>query len=205
MNLVQLRTEVYRYLRDADKEFIEVGDVNAWLNQAQRDLSHRLKIHESSATVTNGGPLPADFVEAQQLLVGNSEEPARFVDDDTFRYHQVSGDQPIGTIARISGGAIDIFPVPTSTVTLRYVATPPDLANDGDESILPTELEWRMVHFGVAQAYYKEGEVGLGDRFQAMYENGLPPAPVGQHRRVPGPFDLSFAPTMWDEQGSHVN
>lgn len=205
MNLGELRDEVYRYLRDSDREFVVPGDVDAWLNQAQRDLAHRLKLFETEAVVTDGGALPEDFVEAQQLLVGNSEQPARFVDDDTFRYHLASGYLPVGTIARITGNILNILPSPTETVTLRYVSTPPDMAGDGDESALPTEVEWKAVHFAVAQAYYKEAEVGIADRFQAMYENGLPPAPLGQHKRIPGPFDLSFAPSVWDEQGSHVS
>lgn len=210
MTLTQLRDEVFRYLRDTDREFVTNLDVRAWLNQAQRDLAQRLQLFEATAAGvadTNTLALPADFLDVQQVIIGAADAPVVFVDDDEYLKWAASSSAalpPQGTVARISGTNIEVYPTPSDAWTLRYVSAPTDLSADGDESPMPTELEWKMVHFAVAQGYYKESEPGMGDRFMDMYQAGLPGALMGGGRRFPGPMQLSMEPTHWDMQGTHV-
>lgn len=207
MRFDEMQRRVYAQLRDEDKQFITDEDVEAWINQAQRDISHRLNLNMTEATGTVGADgviaVPDALVEIKILRLG--EDDVIFVDDEEFYDNKDALTDPWPSIARVFGSNIEIYPTPSEdqTFTLRYQSYPADLTAGSSESELPEELQDRMVYFAIAQGFYKEREADMGDRFMQMYERGLPGSTLGRGRLQPGPMRIRYEAGPFDYEGTH--
>ena len=201
--LSDLRARVRSIVRDADARFITDDDIDAWLNEAQTDLSARLDINQTEDTgTTNGSALLALPTGTEVVRVTSfrlEDDDVEFVDADTFYAWLDSGAIPAHSIAIIFAGSVQTYPTPASGIdyVLRYTSVPPTMTSATTVS-LPVYLHSRMLRFAEAQAYYKMGEVGRGRDALAQYEDGLPGAPLGADKLTPGPFTLQFEPGPFD-------
>jgi hypothetical protein len=201
-----MKARVYYVLRDSEKSFVSDTSVGDWLNEAYLDLVARLRLLEKEATGTTGAggtlALPADFLELTSFDVADvngNYYRARFSDNDVFDSWRLDEDEPEAQLARIFNGTIETYPVAASVgYVLRYVYKPTALSAGGDIPAIPEELHVRLVNYARAHAKYQEGELDEGDRYMAMYTEGLPGAPLTSHRLRPGPFDLVPQPGYFD-------
>lgn len=207
--LLQMRDAVYRQLRDSAKTFIVPADVTAWINEAQRDLAHRLELVQASVSSTTSGntiafPNSNAFVRILSVRLGTDD--VEWVDDDQwFSYSDDALDSTV-TIARTFNNTIELYPTPdTGTAyTIRYVKEPADLSADGDISTLPAETHIKMIQHAIAQGLYKSKRPNEAQVWDAKYEKGLPANPLGINKRLPGPMVLTFEPSVWDIDGAHL-
>ena len=207
MTFDDMQRRVYSVLRDENKEFVKDYEVEDWLNEAQLDIAQRLKLLRTETTGTVAAnskiALPSDLTEILSLRIEDDDD-VRFVDDIYYNEWKDELGTPDQTLGRIFNGYIELYPdVTDDDYTLRYVKSPTDLSAGSSSSALPTELHIKMVHYARAQGLWKEGEEERGDRYMQMYEQGLPPAPLGQTRLQPGPMRLEYEATPWDSVGQH--
>ena len=195
--LSQLRSLVYAPLRDSERSFVESWFVDALLNEAYLDLNARLRLKrlEVTGTTTSLGKIaiPSDLIEVMDAWVGTT--PLVFHDDATFETYTAAGTTPylstnsVAVLARvdITLANIETYPAAVSTAyTLHYVARPAVMvAEDDTPAYLSAELLPRIVNYARAHAKWQEGEEQEGQRYMAMYEQGLPGAPREMARRRP--------------------
>jgi hypothetical protein len=211
-----MQNRVFSVTRDPNKQFITDEMVENWLNEAQEDLNARLKVvwdvvSGAWATGQTAIELPEDFVEPLYLNLGTTAEDTEIVDRATYQSWIMAGNPP-NTIAWLDHDVDDptrkvrnflrITPTPTvgTAFEFRYVKRPLKLDRPQDRSQLPDELVSRMVNYARAHAYWQLGEHERGDRYMALYEDGLPTHPLGRQTDKPGPVhlkrDLSFFDRM---------
>lgn len=156
-------TRVQQRVRDTGYSSTEI---KGYLNDTQNDVfnEYRLPFMEatqgytldtSTSDITNGSGLPANYVQAINLLLTSAGHEKRlpyrdirevdnaFPDpDDTTRY-------PANTPSfwYNYGETIRVYPKPNSayTVTLRYYKKPTLLSSDADVPDLPSEFEELLV------------------------------------------------------------
>ena len=193
--LAKLRSLVYAVLRDDERSFVEPWFVDAMLNEAYIDLVARLRLKPTEATGTTSATgtitVPTNFIELIDLHVGTVFIP--FVPDPTFQFFAVPGQTLDSTIARMDGqSTIETYPAEVSQAyTLRYAARPVEMLSDGDApSDISRELVPRIVHYARAHAKWQEGMQDEGDRYMALYEQGLPTQPRDQFKLRPAAPDL---------------
>ena len=209
--LQSLKRRVYAVLRDSEKSFVEDQEVEDLLNEAYLDLTARLRLlrKEATGTTTATGTitLPTDYIEMVWLSVlptvtSEYQEHVEWADDRVFDSWRLPGDTPESLLARIFNGTIETYPVAASCAyTMRYVYKPTALDSAADEPSIPEELQVRMVNYARGHTKYKEGEIDEGDRYLALYEQGLPSSPMSSHRERPGPINMTPAPG-WAEDYS---
>ena len=206
--LTQLQDRTYVGLRDSIRGYIAVGSVTTWLNVAYYDINARLRLLVKQTTSTTSStstiPLPSDWVELEWLSVLPSstdtvQEVVEFTDDEVYDYWRLNTLTPTRVLGRIQAENIELYPAVNSLAyTLRYVYRPTALSAGSDTPSIPEELQTKMVRYAQAQAYYAEGEIELGDRMNAMYEQGLPGPNVMGSRQRPGPFSMTPSGDYWD-------
>lgn len=158
-----LITRVQQRVRDTAYSSAEIV---AYLNDTQNDIfnEYRLPFMEatqnytlntSTSDITNGTGLPANYVQAINLLVTTSGQERRlpFLDirevDKEYPDPDDTTIHPAGPSAfwYIYGQTVRVFPKPDQayTVTLRYYKKPTLLADNGDVPEIPTEFEELLV------------------------------------------------------------
>lgn len=195
-----MQSRVYAVIRDSAKGFVLASEVQEWLNEGNLELAKRLRVLRKTTTGSTDGtafiPVPADFLEALTLDIGGGK--AEFVRDPSFDARVSIGGTPSIRAARVFGNNIEVFPAPpgATAYTLRHLKTPAAMSADGNTSELPESLHVKVVNYARAHAKYKEGDFDAGDRYMAMYEQGLPPAGAEVLPRVPGqaPADTTSQP-----------
>lgn len=210
MNLAQLRDRVYAHLRDDEHEFHATDVVEAWLNDAGREVAARTKVirreaDESNTAIDEGDgtfALPEDFLSAISLRFGLDD--AEFVDDDVFWSWSDGEGMPGHTLVRVFNGRIETYPMieDGASYRLRYVAAPATMSDDADVPELPSEWHSRLTYYALAQAWMQKDEGAQADRWLARFEDGLPPLPMGRERFSPGPLSLTFEPGPFDRADS---
>jgi hypothetical protein len=195
--LAQLRSRVYAPLRDSERSFVEPWFVDQLLNEAYLDLCARLRLYEKTATGTVAAAgiitYPTDLVEVKNLWLATATLPVQFVDADTFlAWANPATDAPYRDIARVTGATFETYPSAEGIdYTLEYVARPTEMVAESDTpALLTIELVPRIVNYARAYAKWQEGESQEGDKFMALFEQGLPGAPREAWRRNPGPFTM---------------
>jgi hypothetical protein len=198
--LAELRARVYAPLRDSERSFVEPWYVDLLLNEAYIDLNARLRIKKlvvsGTASATGTVTVPSDFVELESLWIGST--PVNIVDDATFLSFSESGVSPYASsqvsaiLGRANGSTFETFPVQVSQAyTLEYVARPAELVGELDQPVeLSLELVPRIVNYARAYAKWQEGESQEGDKYMALYEQGLPGSPRDTFKRRPFPMTL---------------
>lgn len=210
MNFEDMQNRVYAVLRDDQREFIHDEEVEVWLNEAQEELAHRLKILQTETTGVVGASqkisVPSNFIDAVSLHIGSDNQRVQWVDADYFDRFLDDASTPINAIGRIFGSSIEVRPKPAvgAAYTLRYIKSPAAIDSiTNTVSELPVELHIKMVNYARYQAKLKESELGDADRYRQEFELGLPPHSLGQARLNPGPVSLRYAAGPFDVTGSH--
>jgi len=190
-----LRDLVYAPLRDSERSFIEPWFVDALLNEAYLDINARLRIKQKvqSGTTSSTGtiPYPSDCIEEMALWIGTN--PVSWVDNDKFKsWAEPGSETPFVIIARVFNQTIETYPIQVSRAyEFEYVSRPTPMVAEGDcADILHRELQIRLVNYARAHCKWQEGEEAEGQRYMAMYEDGLPAAPRMQYNLRPGPITL---------------
>ncbi len=205
MNLADLKRRVYAVLRDSPKSFVKDADVEDLLNEAACDLAARLGVLQTTKTGTTSGssiafPASPEVARIVSLRLG-SDDDVEFTDDEVFWSWSDGGDTPDHTLGRVWNETIELYPTPTTgtAYSLRY-AHLPTAVMEGPEDIpeLPTQLHPKLVHYARAHALYRCNEESKGDRFLALYEDGLPPVSTGVEASRPGPLSISLEPGPFD-------
>lgn len=203
--LAALRDRVRSNVRDSEGTFVTAIDIDTWLIEAMQDVSHRLKTVQAEiagSVLANGTiPVPGDFIEPRSLRLGSDD--IEWVDDNIWWDHQDAGASPSHSIGRVFNNSIEVYPVPDggTAYRLRYIR---EIKEAADLALLPNELHKKCVEYATAKARWKEGEQVDGDRYLALYEQGLPTAPLGRDRVNPGPMSIHRAPGPFDVDGAHV-
>lgn len=213
---LQLQDSVLAVTRDTALQFPTRTQVKEWINEAQLDLAARLRILYEIVSGTqsdNTLDAPADFLEHFELRLGTPAETVDMVDHETWNRWSDTAQTPNVPIARLNadGGTwrYELYPTPAANTAyeLRYFKKPTAMTADANVSELPEELHIKMINYARAWAMYSQGDVGLGDRYMAMYEASLPPAPIARQRLNPGPLrvypDLS-GPFDLDVDSIHI-
>lgn len=202
--LSELRDRVYALCMDSARTYIDPSEVDDWLNEAYIDVAVRLKLIKGTAsgTTSAGGliTLPADSSELIALRLPNLPDDIEFVDNKTFLETKDTNAYVFPTQGRVFNGQIELIPAPSTGTAyeLKYVKVPTALSADEDVTLLPREVDQRLVWYALAFAKLKEGEMGQHDRFFNMYEMGLPPSPLGLWKDRPGPMTLVPDDDHWD-------
>jgi hypothetical protein len=211
--LLQMRTKVRDVLRDsaavdADRD-IQDPEIDGWLNEAFLEIAHRTRDFRKEATGTWGATyqlaFPADFLYPLELRVGTDD--VEFVDDQIFWDTKDDAVELAHPIGRVFGINLEVYPTPASgaAYTLRYVARPATLSADGNTPDIRQRWQVNAVRYAQAQALIALRDFDLADRYQALFEKGLPPIRVNE-QIMPGP--LSWAPALgpWDadEDARHI-
>lgn len=190
---------------DSAGTFESDNDITDWLNEAQRDLSHRLPLVQAETTGTWAGTslaLPATLTDIISFRL--VDDDVQFVDNaDWWTNYDDEGD-PDPSIGRVFNGAIEVYPTPAAgtAYALRYYKEPADLSAGADVSTLPLELHMRMVRYAQAMAKLKEGDIGMHREYMAMYEGSgrmqLPKSDLGRARIQPGPITIQMEAGPFD-------
>lgn len=197
--LAQLIARVYAPLRDSERSFVEEWFVTQLLNEAYLDLNARLRLYKKITTGTSDTvgavAIPTDLVQIQNLWFSGIDSPIQIVDDDLFlAWANPNTSTPFKYVARVNlfDSVVETYPeLASSTYTLEYVARPVEMvAQDDTPARLTAELVPRIVNYARAYCKWQEGEANEGERFMALYEQGLPGAPREAFRRNPGPMTL---------------
>jgi hypothetical protein len=208
LKLGDMKNQVWSVVKDSGS-FITPDDIIGWVNEAQMDLAARLGLsQEEISSTTPAGftiALPPTPSSQDQVVKVTSlrlfpDDDVEFVASENWGAWKDEDGTPLHTIGRIYNGVIELYPTPNTGTAyeLRYESLPPPLANDDDASTLPHHLHPRLVYYARAMALLKAGEMGAADRFQQMYENGLPAPDLGKAKLQPGPFTMTFEPGPWD-------
>lgn len=204
--LLQLRDRTYAVIRDPSKLFVLTTEVNDWLNEAQLEIATRLRAldKETSATfpdATGVVAVPTDLIDIDGFRIGTGD--VAFVDSQSFwnaKDDAITLAEPKPYIGRIFQGNFEIYPAPATTTAykLRYIRTPATLALDADVPEIPVEWHVHLTYYATARAYYKLNEDALGDRYMAMYQEGLPPKRSPRSRNRPGKRAVVVEPNAFD-------
>lgn len=204
---LQMIDNVYAVLRDTERVYVKVEEVQTWLNEAYLDICVRLGLTEESAsgttTATGTVALPADFVRLLAFYVDTEDsaqkERVEMVNDDIFLNWENSAYSPGTTIGRIFEGNIETYPAVVSDgYTLEYIEKPIALAAAADTPVVPEELHIRLVNYARAHAKWKEGELEEGNLYWMLYLDNLPQAPDARERKTPGPITVVPQIGYWD-------
>lgn len=190
LTLSTFQTRVTSAIRDSSNNIVTTTDLTAYGNEAKSDLAHRLGVLSKTLTGTTSGntiALPADTVRPLSLRLSDEDDVDLSLDDESFFNAYDAGSTLQSTIGRIHAGSIELYPTPTTgtAYSLRYVYEPTDMSASGDVSGLPAELDNKILNYMKAQASYKLGDATMGDRYMAMYEDGLPAHPLGRTKTKP--------------------
>lgn len=199
----ELITRARTFVRDEGASFIDDDDLGNWINEAQTDLAARTEVldHEVTGTTSDNIAFPTpDMVTFRSLRLGTDD--VEFVSDDDFNIIKDLGVTSPNTIARVFDDVIELYPTPEADTeyTLRYSQIPYGLVQPNDLHSLPLQMERKLIEYAVAQAKYKDGDPGDGDRWLARYEQGLPPVSTGRERQQTGPLSFARRPNAWDMQ-----
>jgi hypothetical protein len=193
--LSKLRSLVYAVLRDDERSFVEPWFVDAMLNEAYIDLVARLRLKPTEITSTTSATgtitVPTDYIELIDLWIG--VEAVSWVTDPAYQFFAVPQSNVDGILARMDGQTtIETYPAQVSKAyTLRYAARPVEMLVDQDTpATISRELTPRLVNYARAYAKWQEGMNDEGDRFMALYEQGLPMSPRDQFKLRPAAPDL---------------
>ena len=208
MNLQTMKDRVYAVLQDTNRLYITDDEVEAWLNDAQMELVARLgeinSVEASGTVAVEDLPIPAGLIEIKQLELDGA--PCQAVPSSEFEYWLDNAGSPPLTLFRVFGANIELYPAPTTSTAyrLRYTKEPTVLVNDGDTPEVPGHLHMKLVYWARAQARWKEGEAGLGDRDMAFFEDGLPSSAAGMARGRPGPISFRADLGTWADQDAEA-
>lgn len=213
MDFITQQDRTYDGLRDAAKEFIVPVEVRAWINEAQRDLAHRLKILQkelaANVGVSQEVPLPADLIEIRELRIGTDNADVNFTDSERWwdASDALLADPYGGPFGRVWEGNIEVYPKPVdgTAYKLRYIYEPADLVADGDISVLPLELHPKMVDYARSQAFLRLNETVAAQSHLNKYLEGLPSPPLGQNRIMPKPRQLRHEAGPFDLDPGHAH
>ena len=190
MILEEQEARVFQVLRDASKRFITGDMVEDWLNEAQRDISRRLRQPVEERVLT--------FVDGQTAL---DEDVTSVLSIEGGVQFTIADQQFQGTF--VTGGTLRSSEVGDGDATVTVSFIPPDLDAPQDESVLPVWAHDKMVDYARAQGLFLEREDVRGDFYMARYEADLPPASGDSVRQNPGPLVIGYEPTPWDRDASH--
>lgn len=197
--LTTLIGRVRSVTRDASGDFVTDGDITQWINEAIVDVAARQEVVEQQIQdVTTGYviALPpsgtSEVLNIESLLLGDDGDDVVFVDTDTWQTYHDAGADPDYTLGRVFNEAIELYPAPEdgTAYALRFSYVPAPLSAGGDTHALPLHLERKLTDYASAYALYKMDDVTRGDRYMAMYENGLYPVATGRETARPGPMTL---------------
>jgi hypothetical protein len=197
--LTVLISRVRSIVRDSSADFITDVDITQWLNEAMTDIAARQEILDAEQTGTTSTyqiTLPPsgtnEVLVIDSLVLGTDGDDVAFVDAETWQSFFDSGADPDYTLGRVYNEKIELYPTPDSgtAYTLRYSYVPAPLSAGGDVHPLPRHLERKMTDYACAYACYKMDDVGRGDRYMSMYEQGLFPVATGRETARPGPITM---------------
>lgn len=205
--LSQLQARVTTNLRDSVNAYIDLTDINAWLNEAYYDLAARFELleRETAATTAAGFTIAlpttsnTETLEILSLRLGSADD-VLFVDSQLWNDMKDKGLSPSATIGRVFGANIELYPTPTTgtAYVLRCNYIPAPLASGADVHVLPLQVERKLVEYATAKSKYKDGQLDEGDRLMMLYEQGLPKFNASQTRHHPGPWTLLPEPGPFD-------
>ena len=206
----ELEADVYSVLRDTTKTFVLSTEVKKWLNDGNLDLvarTGRLRKAVTGTTSSTGTiDLPDDFIRLTSLYVYDDavglSQPPTHAEDGQFLWYQNSEQLPATIIYRIFNGTIETYPAAISAAySLEYVYAPAVMSTGSDVPELPFEMHVKIVYYARAQAKWKEGEETEGDRYWALYLDGIPSrGPDAGLRENPGPATFLPVMTYWDNE-----
>jgi len=197
--LTQLIGRVRSVVRDASGDFVTDADITQWLNEAITDLSARQELVEAEVTGTTSGftlALPpsgtGEVLFVKSLMLGIDGDDVIFVDDDIWQTYHDSGAEPDYTMAKVFAETIELYPTPDTGTdyALRFSKIPAPLTSGSSTHALPLHMERKLTDYAAAYACYKMDDVGRGDRYMALYENGLLPVASGSETARPGPMTM---------------
>jgi len=206
--LKQLRDRVYMTLRDSDHQFMTPEMIDYFLTEGYLDICARLRLNkaEVSSTTTSDSkiPFPTGYIEVDQEGLTLGTRIASEVTSDQFDSYAVPGNTVDYIIYRIFNGNIELYSTSLTTANtaykLRYVKIPTKPSVDSDVfSVLPAELEVRLVNYARAHARYVSGDMDDGDRYMAIYRAGIPDYPRASQRFGHGPAQMVPMPGVFDE------
>lgn len=191
---VQLQDKVYAVIRDPTKTYVLSTEVKDWINEGQLEIATRLRcldaeLSDTFADGTGVEPVPNDFIDIETFRIGTSD--VTFVDNETFWETKDQGltlEEPVPYIGRIWNKTFEIYPAPAAATAyrLRYIRTPTTLSGDSDVPEIPVEWHPQLAYYGAARASLKLNEDANGERYMAMYLEGLPPMRSPRSRNRPG-------------------
>lgn len=208
VDLANLRKRVYAPLRDSTHRAVEESDVDDWLNEAYldivtrtRNLYHRITASTTAATIEipEGADVDPSLVRVRSLILG-SDDAVQMCADDVFTSHRNGQTGPVGTLGRVFGASIELYPVPEigTAYVLEYAYAPARLVSPTDIPDLPAFLHSKLVNYARAHACYQLGEQEKARDYLAMYAEGLPPPNLGAHRHT-GPIQMIPSSGVFDD------
>lgn len=221
MNVSEMIRRTRTPLRDPGASAVPDDDIVDWLNDAYVDLASRLEVLVRTKTGTTSGATLAipdgsgtdpAAVRILSLTLGTDDQ-VEFTDAATWQSHKDGGTSPPRTLGRLGndGASIELYPTPTTgtSYSMRYVWIPSGtgtgtklLDDPTDEPKLPKHLHRKMVIYAQAQGKLALGEYYDHDRLMALYEQGLPPPPVGKALIFIGPDSILPTPGPFDRPRS---
>lgn len=180
MNLGDMILEI----QDHGFEDTSVERLTGFLNDAYYDICSRQPwpFLEKSTTVNTVAAqetldVPADFDKALRLAIDSQAQtlqPAR-LDDVTSRFNGALTDSGLPFLYFFVASAVHLYPIPDTvyTITLRYLATPTELANNTDTPLLPTKHHRAIVLGALVDAYRMEDDPGNADIFEQQFEKRI--------------------------------
>jgi len=202
--VAEIITRVLYPMRDAAQDFFEDPELISYIVEGLDDLCLRERIiREQTTIVASGGQLAltATMVQARWAKNPDGVEVA-WMDESTFFDYQLTypdwgAEAPLATVY---DEKIYIHPAPADgeTWTVGYFGIPTAITANSDAFPLQRQWEKKIVRYVRAECYYRLGEVGLGDREMARYEEGLRPADAITDRQVPGKLNFAVEPNAFD-------
>lgn len=183
--LSDIITRVQRRLRDPSYSPDELTD---YLNDTINDIcneyrlpfmlaTHTYTVTANNSDITAGTGLPADYVQAFDLLDTTSGQQSLIEIKDVREIDQLFAspdDTSLNAVgqpryAYFYGETIRLFPVPDKAYTfiLRYYKKPTDLVNDGDIPLIPSQY----IELLIAGATYRTMQVKDDYDSASVFEN----------------------------------
>ena len=185
LNLEDLRKEFYaRGFSYLAQDEYSITRANRWINQGYMDICESDDWPFLSHTFTADSPwvddagFPLGTIEYVRDVTNDQRLTAidvRDISDD------VSLDQT-GTpqFFWLDSGTINVWPVATVSLEVRYWYIPPDLAADSDYPTIPARYQYAIIEYACSRAYLDTDNPELaaicraeGDRLVAMMRDRL--------------------------------
>lgn len=177
MNLATLRTRCKTRFRDANNDILQDSDWNAYINDVYDDVindspwwpffkatNRNVTYPAQAASINLATALGTDVWRVNEILDLTDRYPLAPLHGGNMVYGAYPyADQQFGSPIhyRVYGQTLEVYPRPLSAVTLsiEYMAPPPDLVADGDVPVFPEQYHRVLVFGALALAYEDDGNI----------------------------------------------